>query len=204
MRKSFEKIYQFKISLKGIKPSIWRRIHIPELYSFWDLHVAVQDAMGWQDCHLHDFSIRNPCTNVKERIGIPDEDNEFELNILPGWALFIADYFSIKNSTATYVYDYGDNWEHIVKFEKILPRAKETKYPRCIGGQRACPPEDCDGIHGYGEFLEAIMDPGHDKHEDMLHWAGKGFEPERFAPDKVHFDNPRKRLKYALGIEYKR
>jgi hypothetical protein len=64
---------------------------------------------AWQDCHLHDFSIRNPRTNVNERIGMPDEDNEFELNILPGWALFIADYFSTKNSTAIYVYDYGDN-----------------------------------------------------------------------------------------------
>ena len=203
MRKSFAKIYQFKISLKGIKPSIWRRIHVPDIYSFWDLHVAIQDAMGWQDCHLHDFSIRNPRTNVKERIGIPDEDDEFELNILQGWELLIADYFSTKNNTATYVYDYGDNWEHTVKFEKILPRAKETKYPRCTDGERACPPEDCGGIHGYVEFLETIMNPGHDQYENMLHWAGMDFEPERFAPNNVHFDNPKKRLKYALGINDK-
>ena len=201
MRKKFEKIYQFKISLKGIKPSLWRRIQVPEIYTFWDLHVAVQDAMGWQDCHLHDFTIRNPRSHAKERIGIPDEDDEFELGILPGWALYIADYFSRKNSTATYLYDYGDNWEHAVKLEKILPRVKETKYPRCIAGKRACPPEDCGGVHGYGEFLEAIMDPRHDQHKDMLHWAGQDFEPERFVPDKVHFDNPRKRLKFALGMD---
>lgn len=198
MNKKFEQVYQFKITLKGIKPPVWRRIEVPETYTFWDLHVAVQDAMGWQDYHLHDFTVRNPRTHAKERIGIPAED-AFELDILPGWERDIADYFSMKNSTAAYVYDYGDNWEHAVKLEKILPRDRKTKYPRCIDGKRACPPEDCGGVHGYEEFLEAIMDPGHERHEDMLQWAGKDFEPERFAPNEVHFDDPRKRWKRAFG-----
>jgi hypothetical protein len=159
MRKKFEKIYQFKISLKGIKPSLWRRIQVPEIYTFWDLHVAVQDAMGWQDCHLHDFAIRNPRSHAKERIGIPDEDDEFELGILPGWALYIADYFSIKNSTATYVYDYGDNWEHAVKLEKILPRVKKTKYPRCIAGKRACPRRIAEGYTDMANSLKQSWIP---------------------------------------------
>ena len=199
MKKKFEQVYQFKITLKGIKPPLWRRIQVPGTYTFWDLHVAVQDAMGWQDYHLHDFTIRNPRTHVKERIGIPDEDDVYELGILSGWERNIADYFSMKNSTAAYVYDYGDNWEHAVKLEKILPRDKETKYPRCIDGKRACPPEDCGGVHGYEEFLEAIMDPGHERHEDLLRWAGKDFEPERFVPNEVKFDDPRKRWKRAFG-----
>ena len=199
MKKKFEQVYQFKITLKGIKPPLWRRIQVPETYTFWDLHVAVQDAMGWQDYHLHDFAIRNPRTKVKERIGIPDEDDVYELGILSGWERNIADYFSMKNSTAAYVYDYGDNWVHAVKLEKILPRDKKTKYPRCIEGKRACPPEDCGGVHGYEEFLEAIMDPGHERHEDLLYWAGKDFEPERFAPNDVKFDDPRKRWKLAFG-----
>ncbi len=198
MKKKFEQVYQFKITLKGIKPPLWRKIQVPETYTFWDLHVAVQDAMGWQDSHLHDFAIRNPRTQAKERIGIPDDD--FELDILPGWELDIADYFSMKNSTAVYVYDYGDNWEHAVKLEKILPRDKATKYPRCIDGKRACPPEDCGGVHGYEGFLEAIMDPRHEQHEDMLHWAGKNFEPERFAAHEVNFDDPRKRWKHVFEM----
>lgn len=197
MKKKFERIYQFKITLKGIEPSIWRRIHVPETYSFWDLHVAVQDAMGWQDGHLHDFAVLNPHTRKKERIGIPDED--FELETLPGWELNISDYISIKNSTATYVYDYGGNWEHVIKFKKILPRDNETKYPRCIDGKRACPPEDCGGVYGYQEFLEAIMDPGHEEHEDMLSWAGEDFEPEVFDPHKVRFDDPKKRWNRAFS-----
>ncbi len=154
--------------------------------------------MGWQDYHLHDFIIRNPVTHAKERIGIPDDD--FDLVILPGWECDIADYFSMKDNTAAYIYDYGDNWEHAVKLEKILPRDKATKYPRCHDGKRACPPEDCGGVHGYEEFLEAIMDPVHKQHEDMLRWAGNDFEPERFAPDEVIFEDPRKRWKQAFGM----
>ena len=145
--KRYERVYQFKVTLKGLKPALWRRIQVPETYSFWDLHVAVQDAMGWQDSHLHDFRVRNLHTRKKERIGIPDED--FDLKILPGWECDIRDYFSIENSSATYVYDYGDNCEHTVKLEKILPRDEEMKYPRCTDGERACPPENCGGIHGY-------------------------------------------------------
>jgi hypothetical protein len=195
--KKFDRIYQFKITLKGIKPNIWRRIQVPETYSFWDLHVAVQDAMGWQDYHLHDFTVHNPRTRKKERIGIPDED--FDLEFLPGWELNIADYFSMRNNTAMYVYDYGDDWIHIMKLEKILPRVESNKYPRCVDGERACPPEDCGGIHGYAEFLQAIMDPRHEQHENMLSWAGGNFEPEVFAPHKVRFDDPGKRWKHAFG-----
>jgi hypothetical protein len=145
MRK-YERVHQFKVTLKGIEPTIWRRIQVPEVYSFWDLHVAIQDVMGWQDCHLHDFSLRNPKSGMKEQLGIPDEDGELEL--LAGWEHNIADYFSMENTTATYVYDYGDNWEHRVELEEILPRIKGIKYPCCIGGERACPPEDCGGVHG--------------------------------------------------------
>lgn len=198
MKKKFAQVYQFKIILKGIKPPLWRKIQVPETYTFWDLHVAIQDAMGWTDSHLHDFAILNPRSKANERIGIPDDD--FEFDILPGWELNITDYFSLKNNSAVYVYDYGDNWEHAITLEKILPRDKEKEYPRCIDGKRACPPEDCGGIHGYDDFLEAIMDPKHEQHEDMLQWAGKDFEPERFAPNQVPFDDPLMRWKNAFGI----
>jgi hypothetical protein len=195
MRK-YERVHQFKVTLKGIEPTIWRRIQVPEVYSFWDLHVAIQDVMGWQDCHLHDFSLRNPKSGMKEQLGIPDEDGELEL--LAGWEHNIADYFSMENTTAKYVYDYGDNWEHRVELEEILPRIKGIKYPCCIGGERACPPEDCGGVHGYEEFLKAIMDPQHKQHEEMLTWAGHDFEPETFDAKKVRFDDPEKRWKYAF------
>jgi hypothetical protein len=193
MKQKYDKVYQFKITLKRIKPPIWRRIQVPETYTFWDLHVAVQDAMGWTDTHLHHFEILNPTKGLKEEIGIPDEDFIDE-RILAGWERKIADYFPSENNKADYIYDYGDNWEHMVKLEKILPREKGITYPVCVGGARACPPDDCGGTWGYEEFLEAIMDSNHERHEELLYWVGGDFDPEGFDIKDVVFDNPRKRL----------
>lgn len=198
MKQKYDRVYQFKITLKRIKPPIWRRIQVPETYTFWDLHVAIQDAMGWTDTHLHHFEILNPIKGFKEKIGIPDEDFIDE-RILAGWKRKIADYFSSENNKADYIYDYGDDWEHIVKLEKILPREKGITYPICVGGARACPPEDCGGTWGYEELLEAIMDPHHERHEELLNWVGGDFDPESFDIKDIIFDDPKKRLEYILS-----
>lgn len=195
MKKIFNQVYQFKITLKDINPLVWRRIQVPETYSFWDLHVAIQDAMGWEDYHLHDFEIFHPTTGEKVRIGIPSDDDEFyELEIIPEQKQKIADWFSMENKVAEYTYDFGDNWEHKIKLEKILPRDKNIQYPICIAGKRACPPEDCGGPPGYEYFLDAIQDPNHEEHESMLRWVGGEFDPEHFDKNEVVFDDPDERL----------
>ena len=199
MSRKSEQVYQFKITLKGIKPPVWRRIQVPEDYTFWDLHVAIQDAMGWTDSHLHDFVIKNPITGRRERIGIPLDDDFLDVKMIPGWEKKIAKYFSNKNDKAEYIYDYGDDWHHSVQLEKIVQREENIAYPVCTGGARACPPEDCGGIYGYEHFLATIMDPKHEQYEEMLEWVGGEFDPEDFNKDEVFFDNPRERLKYALG-----
>jgi hypothetical protein len=199
MKKIFNRVFQFKITLNEIKPSIWRRILVPETYSFWDLHVAIQDSMGWLDCHLHEFEMVNASTGEKERIGIPPEDHfEDDPEVFAGWKKNIRAYFRPDNATATYRYDFGDDWQHEVVLEKIEPRAAGVSYPVCTGGERACPPEDCGGPHGYGELLEIIMDPAHKRYGEMTAWAGAQFDPERFDPRKVRFDDPAKRLKRAM------
>ena len=99
---------------------------------------------------------------------------------------------------AEYIYDYGDDWQHSIQLEKIIERKENVIYPICTGGARACPPEDCGGAYGYEEFLKAIMDPKHEQHREMLDWAGGEFEPEDFNKDKIVFDDPKQRLKYAL------
>lgn len=142
--------------------------------------------MGWDDYHLHEFEIINPSTLEKESIGIPDE--EFgDKEVLPGKKQRIADWFSMQNSVANYVYDFGDNWEHKVKLENILPRDKNINYPICIDGKRACPPEDCGGIWGYEEFLEVIKNPKHKEHKQMLEWIGGEFDPEYFNVNEIVF-----------------
>jgi len=193
MKKKFEKVYQFKITLQESSPPIWRRIQVPETYTFWDLHVAIQDAFGWTDYHLHEFEIQQPISKEKIRIGIPDED--FGREILPDWKQKISDYFTLDNKKSKYTYDFGDDWLHRLLLEKILPRKVNTNYPKCIEGKRACPPEDCGGICGYEEFLYAIKNPKHEQHREMKEWIGRDFNPEYFNPSEIVFDNPKTRLK---------
>jgi len=200
MKMKFDRVYQIKITLSGIRPPIWRRIQVPEIYTFWDLHVAIQDAMGWLDYHLHQFEMIDPKKGEKVTIGIPcEEDIGYGWEILPGWRQRISDYFSLENKVADYVYDFGDNWDHRITLEKVLPRDKNTTYPACIKGKRACPPEDCGGVWGYAEFLEAIKDPKHEEHESMLEWVGGEFDPEHFDVKESHFDDPDKRRRIAFG-----
>jgi hypothetical protein len=193
------KIFQFKITLTEVKPSVWRRIQVPEGYSFWDLHVAIQDAMGWQDYHLHEFKISNPKNGENLPIGIPDDETDWSRATLPGWETAIADYFTMDNRSATYDYDFGDGWRHQVRLEAIEQSQPGLEYPRCVSGARACPPEDVGGPGGYEVFIQIINDPEHDDHDRMLEWIGRSFDPGYFDPEEVWFDDPRKRLEFAFG-----
>lgn len=197
MKKKFDKIYQFKITLQDSSPPIWRRIQAPETYTFWDLHVAIQDAFGWADYHLHEFEILHPTSKRKVRIGFPDDD--FGRDILLNWKEKISDYFTLDNKKSNYTYDFGDDWEHTLALEKILLCEENTDYPKCIAGKRACPPEDCGGIWGYEEFLDAIKNPKHEQHKEMLEWIDNDFDSEHFDPDEIKFDDPEKRRKQAFA-----
>ena len=109
MKKKGNGVHQFKITLQDVKPAVWRRIQTPSGYSFWDLHVAIQDAMGWKDRHLHEFQILDPNQRKLESIGIPDDDDFGPAEVVPGWERSVARYFSGENPVATYVYDFGDD-----------------------------------------------------------------------------------------------
>ena len=189
----FNNVYQFKITLIDTKPPVWRRIQVPETYTFWDLHVAIQDAMGWEDYHLHEFRLKNPITGQESYIGIPDEENEFPLSyeILAGWQQRISDWLSMQNKRVYYIYDFGDSWEHTIVLEKVLPKEKNVRYPICLDGKRACPPEDCGSIPGYEDICRG-------KHEFQEHY--KDFDPEYFNPKEVDFDDPEEQLKLRLDF----
>jgi len=192
-------VLQFKVTLINVKPAIWRRIQIDNDSSFWDFHVAIQNAMGWTDSHLHEFSIINPFTKKKDRIGIPDDEYISDCTPLADWEHKVSDYLKLKqNKRFNYTYDFGDDWEHLIEFEGELEKQK-IKYPACTGGARACPPEDIGGVYGYENFLQAIKDPNHEEHESYLEWINKDFDPEFFDHKKVKFDNPKERLDFAFG-----
>jgi len=193
------RVLQFKVTLLDVDPPVWRRLQVPEKYSFWDLHVAIQDAMGWLDCHLHEFRLAEPSSGAPIVVGIPDDEFESGRETMSGWEVPAIQFLSEPGQKARYEYDFGDGWEHEVLLEALSPAEDGAQYPRCLAGERACPPEDCGGPHGYAEFLQAIADPKHRSHKELLEWAGGEFEPDRFHAEQVGFDDPRERWEIAFS-----
>lgn len=193
-------VFQFLITLGDVEPRVWRRILVPARYSFWDLHVAIQDAMGWTDSHLHRFAMTRAARRTKKEFGIPDDDRFPGMpQTVPDWEVPIASWFTSPSHTASYTYDFGDDWEHMVELEAILPVERGVKYPRCVDGASACPPEDVGGPPGYEHFLDALRDVKHAEHREYLTWVGGKFDPDAFDAASVEFDNPRTRWRAAFG-----
>lgn len=191
--------FLFRVELQNISPQIWREILVPSSYSFWDLHVAIQDSMGWLDYHLHAFRLQDPETGEALEIGIPDDEwSPDGGRVIAGWQTPIRSYLNAAGQTVIYDYDFGDGWSHRIELREIVPLEPGARYPKCVGGERACPPEDCGGIWGYENLLEAISDPAHEEHDSILEWLGGEFDPERFDPATVKFDDPKKRWRLAF------
>jgi len=196
-KRPFKNVYQFKITVLETDPAVWRRIQVPENYTFYDLHVAIQDSMGWLDYHLHMFDIEDASRpKGKTRIECPFciEDIEEE-GFLLTTEVPLKELFKKSGDRALYTYDFGDNWELDVLLERILPREPKRKYPECLDGQLAGPPEDCGSISGYYDCVKAVKN--RDDSEGLLTWVGN-WKPDKFNPKKVLFENPRTRLKFAL------
>ena len=171
-------VYQLKVTLAEIRPPIWRRIQVPGSTLLPRLHLMLQAAMGWTNCHLHQFTIDGV------DYGTPDPD--FELEIENEARVRLDKAIPATGVRFTYLYDFGDGWSHKILVEKIVPPDPEVSYPACLAGARACPPEDCGGVWGYGDFLEAIGDADHEDHEQLLEWVGGSFDPETFDLNGVN------------------
>ena len=195
------RVLQFKIELPEILPLIWRRILVPSDYNLWDLHVAIQDSMGWLDYHLHQFIFKGRGKKAEVRIGIPDFDRFYEDEsdeVFPDWEIPVLNYFTDLGKTAKYLYDYGDSWWHTVQLEGYLFKDKNIRYPICIDGERACPPEDCGSVPGYYELLKTLSDPKSEDYKDMKTWVGTNWDPEKFDKNSIKFWEPQKRWKKAF------
>jgi hypothetical protein len=169
-------IYQLKISLADVTPPVWRRVLVPGGYTLDRLHRVIQYAMGWQNCHLHCFDIEGV------QYGEPDPDGELALRDELDVRL---DAVAAKGGRFLYTYDFGDWWEHEIIVEDVFGAEPDERYPACVGGERACPPEDVGGAFGYARFLAAISDPSHAEHEAMATWIGRPFDPAEFAMDRA-------------------
>jgi hypothetical protein len=176
-------VYQLKITLRGVaKPPVWRRIAVPATLSLDLLHEVIQQAMGWEDGHLHMFS------TPRRDYGSPDP----ELGHADERGVTVAEVLARPGATMLYVYDFGDDWEHDIVLEKVFPPDPVASVS-CLAGKGACPPEDCGGVWGYASLKEALADPKHEEHEeyeDLLAWLGldsaTDFDPARFSLDEVN------------------
>jgi hypothetical protein len=122
MSKKPARVMRFRITLNGIEPPIWRMIDVPVTYSFWDLHVAIQDSMGWLDYHLHLFKPPQKHGRIKTRVGIPDD--EFDDGTVAGWEVPISNFFIEVGDTLAYDYDLFDPAS--VKFDNPKKRLKNA------------------------------------------------------------------------------
>ncbi|MCB9430746.1 MAG: plasmid pRiA4b ORF-3 family protein [Ardenticatenaceae bacterium] len=173
-------IFQFKVTLKGIRPPIWRRIQVANDITFYHFHHILQEVMGWENAHLHLFDIGGwqitDAETLAQGWGDGSDDQKTRLSELLGR----------EGQKMLYEYDFGDSWEHELLLEKILPAEPGVHYPRCLKGKRACPPEDCGGPWGYEALLEALADADHEEHESYLEWVGDDFDPEEFDLEEIN------------------
>lgn len=165
------KIARLKVTLQDIRPPVWRRLEVPMTLSLGALHQILQIAFGWTDSHLHQFHLG------LHRYGMMEDEFDDELldenharldQLVPIFRRFV------------YEYDFGDSWMHRIALEKRIARQRGLTYPRCTGGKRAGPPEDCGGPFGYADFLEAMDDPSHEEHQSVRDWIGGPFDPDAF------------------------
>ena len=178
-------IYQLKVTLSHIRPPIWRRVEVKDC-TLEELHEIIQVAMGWEGFHLWSFQIDD------EEYGPPEmgDDPFGMMEMEDSSTVKLSQIISQGHKKFLYLYDFGDGWEHLIQMEKTLSPESKVKYPRCINGKRACPPEDCGGPWGYENLLEAIGNPDHEQHEELLEWlGGEGeFDSEEFDLETVNVE----------------
>jgi hypothetical protein len=178
-------IARLKVTIKDIRPPIWRRVEVPLEFSFARLSDVILAAFGWSNSHLHEFRIGRDRHIVMAEV-LEDEEGDPSLAELytslgdeDENALSLAQVLAGDVKRFVYTYDLGDDWEHVVQVEAVLPARERLLYPRCTAGRRCCPPEDCGGVWGYEHLLEVLADPAHDEYAELRDWCPY-LQPEEF------------------------
>ena len=175
-------MHRLKVTLRSVKPPIWRRIEVASDQSLAELSDLLEAAMGWMGGHLHAFEADgvtyerlDPEEGLSRRA---EDESEHRLGVVLGEV----------GAKLRWDYDFGDGWQHNVVVEAIEPLDPAVEYPRCVTGRRACPPEDCGGPWGFEELLEAIADPAHPRHDELTEWLPPGYDPAEFDPEQATED----------------
>ncbi|WP_157536385.1 plasmid pRiA4b ORF-3 family protein [Kitasatospora mediocidica] len=167
-------VYRLRIELTDVQqPLVWRRVEVPATVRLDQLHRVIQAAMGWQNCHLHAYSTNGI------HYGRPSSELDFADETRA-----VLDTVVKEGGHLEYAYDFGDSWDHRITVERRLDAEAGHRYPLCLDGAGACPPEDCGGAPGYEDLKQALADSAHPEHEDLLRWLGletaADFDPAHF------------------------
>lgn len=167
-------IVEVKITLREVELQVTRRVHVPADYSLRRIHDVIQAVMGWYDMHLHEFKVG------EKTYGLPDLEGElsFGVRIYDDRNIKLGKLIERGVREFTYTYDLGDDWQHDVEVVQTLAPEQGVDYPVLLDWSGACPPEDVGGPPGYAEFLDAISDPQHERHEELIEWSGGDFDPQ--------------------------
>lgn len=168
-------IYKVKVTLRGFRPAVFREVEIPNM-TLGELHGVIQVTMGWQNCHLHCFTIQG------EQYGELNPEANYDA-WLDEESLSLGLLVQSDQRKFTYEYDFGDSWEHDILISKPKPPQPGAVYPRCLKGELACPPEDCGGIYGYLQICELLNTPKSEWTPDdkqRMDWLGK-YDPQQFS-----------------------
>ena len=171
------KAYELRVTLRGVRPAVWRRVKVRNDITLENLHRVLQIAMGWSDSHMHEF--RSHGTGTGRVRGLPIERAQEPRTRL-------ADLLGKPKDRLVYEYDFGDSWEHELVLERVADHPSGARYPWVLAGAGACPPDDVRGVGGYAHFLQAIRDPRHPDHAEMMDWHGGSFDPAPFDAHAVN------------------
>ncbi|MBW3541962.1 MAG: plasmid pRiA4b ORF-3 family protein, partial [Planctomycetes bacterium] len=171
-------LFQFRVTLEGTNPPVWRQIQVPDC-TLLDLHHYIQTAMGWENDHLHEFVFDGRCYGNPQMLDfreVRDEETTLLSDLLPPAGR--------KKPPFTYMYDFGDSWQHRLEFEQLIETEDQRPAAKCLAGARACPPEDIGGVWGYADLVEMIQNPDEYRDDERLE-CFEDYDPDAFDPEAV-------------------
>lgn len=176
--------YMLRVELRDLKPAIWRELWVDPQITLRKLHDVIQAAMGWENCHLHGFAVpgtgragrywgvpplrRFEPREARDGMGFGDEANDDARTRL-------AQVLQAPKDKLLYLYDYGDDWEHLVTLKKIVTTPEPL--PLLAAGAYTCPPEDCGGVPGFLDLVDVLNDPQDPEHAGLREWVDGMTEP---------------------------
>jgi hypothetical protein len=158
-------VWRLKVELLGVAPTVWRRFDTYADVKLTQLHHFIQGAMGWELAHLFSYQGRGHGSQISNELRLCD-------------ACRVGD-------ALTYTYDFGDDWQHLVRVEKMMAKPTGT-YPRLVAGKRACPPEDCGGPWGYADMIRVLAGHRNARRRELVEWLGRPFDPKAFSIDEAN------------------